>query len=366
LFDIVSGILFLRLGYSFHLGIYYRLGYSMIDSVIVDSIGHAVTSLRSTNHGDPGNAEHLKFDECHLACTADLIQVVSDLLYKSIPNRAECTKELIESSIANVASEYLKSSRSCVADFAMPKSRAAEELDATTPKRISDDAESHCILSSADRNFSTKEDARNICILVIGLDGAGKTTLVSSLKGNGCHSCKPTLGFCPVLMSYEDSCTVHLFDIGGGAKIRGKWKNYFYDVHGVIYVFDVDCDVDKFEESISVARQTLSHLLLRNKPLLLICNRKEGERNARSCDFVQESILEYLNINTTVSYVDINLHDSTATAQLSLERKVEWLIKCILENFKYLSDRVAKDTEVNAKQIIADQVRVFRSLTSEI
>jgi len=338
---------------------------SIIDSIIVDSIGRAVKSLRSTNRGDPGNAECPKFDVCHLVWSTDLIQVVSDLLYKAIPNRAECTKEFIESAIANVASEYLKSSRGSVSDFAMPRPGAAEELDATTPKGTSDDAESHCILASPEHNVSAISEARNICILVIGLDGAGKTTLVSSLKGNCCHSCKPTLGFCPVLMSYEHSCTVHLYDIGGGAKIRGIWKNYFYDVHGVIYVLDVDCEVDKFEESISVARQTLSHSLLRNKPLLLIYNRK-GEMNARTCDFVQDSILEYLNISSTVSYIDINLHDNTATAQLNLERKVEWLINCILGNFEYLSERVAKDTEVNAKQIFADQVRVFRSLTPEI
>lgn len=48
----------------------------------------------------------------------------------------------------------------------------------------------------------------------------------------------PTVGFSNLDMKQFNKFRVQIYDLGGGAKIRSIWKNYFALVHGIIYVID--------------------------------------------------------------------------------------------------------------------------------
>lgn len=301
---------------------------SLVDRLVVDEVCRVIQFLRNYNHLK-AVTENCINQNSHVAVTdescsneyhsidgitIDLIQVVENLLCRSVTENPVNLKEQI----------------TCAMDvFVQPK-------------------RSHA-------NNSSNGDAKDIFILVIGMDGAGKSTFISTLKGHYRSPCRPTLGFCPTVMTTEEKCTVNFYDIGGGDKIREIWKNYFHDVHGIIYVFDVSTGSEKFEESIAVARQALGNNLLCNKPLLFICNRK-CEKEFMHSDFIHKNVLTKINTNSITSVLETNLHDIGDATLAKIDDSVKWLICKVLEGYKELSHRITIDTKAKAQQMVEEQV----------
>ncbi|XP_049645796.1 ADP-ribosylation factor-like protein 9 [Suncus etruscus] len=103
---------------------------------------------------------------------------------------------------------------------------------------------------------------KNKQILVLGLDGAGKTSLLHSLALNRVqHSMAPTQGFNAVCINTEDS-QMEFLEIGGSEAFRPYWQKYMSK--GLLLVFVVDsADHNRLPE----AREQL-HQLIRTNPLL--------------------------------------------------------------------------------------------------
>ena len=63
-------------------------------------------------------------------------------------------------------------------------------------------------------------------ILILGLDGAGKTTILYRLQAGEVVTTIPTIGFNVETVEYKNiSFTV--WDVGGQDKIRPLWRHYF-------------------------------------------------------------------------------------------------------------------------------------------
>merc|ERR1712216_160092 len=83
------------------------------------------------------------------------------------------------------------------------------------------------------RLFSKKE----MRILMVGLDAAGKTTILYKLKLGEIVTTIPTIGFNVETVEYKNiSFTV--WDVGGQDKIRPLWRHYFQNTQGLIFVVD--------------------------------------------------------------------------------------------------------------------------------
>lgn len=71
----------------------------------------------------------------------------------------------------------------------------------------------------------------------MGLDAAGKTTVLYKLKLGEIVTTIPTIGFNVETVEYKNiSFTV--WDVGGQTKIRRLWSHYFQNTQGLIYVVD--------------------------------------------------------------------------------------------------------------------------------
>lgn len=71
--------------------------------------------------------------------------------------------------------------------------------------------------------MKAKKDLR---ILLLGLDNAGKTTIITALTGQDIKKINPTKGF-GVKCLQKDSVKFTFWDLGGQKEIREAWKNYF-------------------------------------------------------------------------------------------------------------------------------------------
>ncbi|KTF74595.1 hypothetical protein cypCar_00049826, partial [Cyprinus carpio] len=74
--------------------------------------------------------------------------------------------------------------------------------------------------------FSRLYQKKQIRLLMVGLDAAGKTTVLYKLKLGEVVTTIPTIGFNVETVEYKNiSFTV--WDVGGQTKIRGLWKYYY-------------------------------------------------------------------------------------------------------------------------------------------
>lgn len=74
--------------------------------------------------------------------------------------------------------------------------------------------------------FSGLLGQKQMRILMVGLDAAGKTTILYKLKLNENITSVPTIGFNVEMVEYKN-IKFTVWDIGGQHKIRPLWRYYF-------------------------------------------------------------------------------------------------------------------------------------------
>ncbi|XP_030016845.1 ADP-ribosylation factor 1 [Sphaeramia orbicularis] len=119
-------------------------------------------------------------------------------------------------------------------------------------------------------SFFGKKEMR---ILMVGLDAAGKTTILYKLKLGEVVTTIPTIGFNVETVEYKNiSFTV--WDVGGQDKIRPLWRHYFQNTQGLIFVVDSN-DRERVAESREELHRMLGEDELRDAVLLVFANKQD-------------------------------------------------------------------------------------------
>ena len=84
-------------------------------------------------------------------------------------------------------------------------------------------------------------------ILMLGLDAAGKTTILYKMKYNETVNTIPTIGFNVETVKFKN-VEFKCWDIGGQDKLRKLWCHYFDNQQGLIFVVDSN-DRDRIDEA---------------------------------------------------------------------------------------------------------------------
>jgi ADP-ribosylation factor protein 1 len=118
--------------------------------------------------------------------------------------------------------------------------------------------------------MTQKEPTR---ILMVGLDAAGKTTILYKLKLGDVVTTIPTIGFNVETVEYKN-LTMTVWDIGGQDKIRSLWRYYYTNTNAVIFVVDSN-DRSRMEEARLELDRMLNAEELTNAKILVYANKQD-------------------------------------------------------------------------------------------
>lgn len=117
-------------------------------------------------------------------------------------------------------------------------------------------------------------------LLMLGLDNAGKTTVVKKFNGEDIDLIPPTLGFNIETLEYR-GFKLNIWDVGGQTSLRSYWRNYFEQTDGLIWVVDSadrarlhDCRAELealLQQEVRTRRAATSAALLAANARLLPC-----------------------------------------------------------------------------------------------
>jgi ADP-ribosylation factor-like protein 1 len=123
--------------------------------------------------------------------------------------------------------------------------------------------------------FQALFGGKEVRILILGLDCAGKTTILYKLQNDTDEQIQtlPTIGFNVESLQYK-SIKFQVWDLGGQDTIRPYWRCYYPNTDAIIFVVD-SCDKDRLH----IAKQELMAMLdeeeLKDAILLVFANKQD-------------------------------------------------------------------------------------------
>ncbi|KAI8643111.1 ADP-ribosylation factor 1 [Parasitella parasitica] len=154
-------------------------------------------------------------------------------------------------------------------------------------------------------------------ILMVGLDAAGKTTILYKLKLGEIVTTIPTIGFNVETVEYKN-ITFTVWDVGGQDKIRPLWRHYFQNTQGIIFVVDSN-DRDRISEAREELQRMLNEDELRDAVLLVFANKQDLPNAMNPAEITDKLGLQSLRNRSWF------IQTACATAGDGLYEGLEWL-----------------------------------------
>lgn len=181
---------------------------------------------------------------------------------------------------------------------------------------------------------------KSVHIAILGLDSAGKTTVLYRLQFNEFVNTVPTKGFNAekVKVALGDSRTVsfHFWDVGGQEKLRPLWKSYTRCTDGIVFVVD-SVDAERMEEAKTELHKIARSSETQGVPVLIVAN-KQDLRHSLSV----EEIEKMLALGELGSITPWHLQPTCAIIGDGLQEGLEKLYDMILKRKKMLRQQKKK------------------------
>ncbi len=173
------------------------------------------------------------------------------------------------------------------------------------------------LFSALSKLFTKIKEMR---VLMIGLDNAGKTTIAKAMQSGGfVPSSKPTIGF--DLQEFSiGNFHLKIWDISGQEKFRSLWKHYYEGAKGVIFVIDA-ADRPRAAEAREEFQKVLLDPDLSQTKILIFAN-KQDLPNAMKAKEIRDA----LGIGFEVAS-RVRIQEASAKTHEGLVEGFNWLVQ---------------------------------------
>lgn len=162
-----------------------------------------------------------------------------------------------------------------------------------------------------------KKEAR---ILMMGLDAAGKTTILYKLKLGKVITTIPTIGFNVETVKYKN-INFTVWDIGNRGNLKPLWVHYYPNTQALIFSID-SSDRERIDEAKDEFYRVLNHELLKGVPLLVFANKKD------IAVMGSEEIIERLDLKKMEGR-EWFIQETSAITGEGLSEGLTWLSKAV-------------------------------------
>ena len=169
-------------------------------------------------------------------------------------------------------------------------------------------------------------------IVMLGLDNAGKTTVLYKLKlGEVVHTI-PTIGFNVESVDYKNiSFTV--WDVGGQTKIRALWQHYYAESDALIYVVD-SSDRTRFQESREELQSILRDDRMRDVAVLVFSNKADLPGSCSTAEVTDKLGMREMRQR------DWFIQSTCAVTGEGIVDGLEWLVNVMKKKPRNLSNQI--------------------------
>ncbi|XP_068452224.1 ADP-ribosylation factor-like protein 4D [Clinocottus analis] len=170
-------------------------------------------------------------------------------------------------------------------------------------------------------------------VVVIGLDSAGKTSLLYRLKLREFVETIPTKGFNTERIRVpvgSGSSSFQVWDVGGQEKLRPLWRSYTRRTDGLVFVVDA-AEADRMEEAKAELHRISRAAENQGVPVLVLANKQDLDRAAPASEV--EKLLSVQELSSST------LHHTQGCSALDgrgLQPGLEKLYEMILKRKKML------------------------------
>ena len=162
------------------------------------------------------------------------------------------------------------------------------------------------------------ENTKKFKIAMLGLDGAGGTTILYTLKDSEMASATTfiqTIGFNVEYINHSD-INLAIWDIGGSEKIRPHWLNFSKDAVGLIFVVDAS-DTNRLEEAKNELEKVIKGQVW---PILIYANKKD-----RTNGIDVKEIIEKMDLKALLKNKNWHIQPTCALTKDGLDDGLDWL-----------------------------------------
>ncbi|CCX30611.1 Similar to ADP-ribosylation factor-like protein 3; acc. no. Q02804 [Pyronema omphalodes CBS 100304] len=166
-------------------------------------------------------------------------------------------------------------------------------------------------------------------VLLLGLDNAGKTTLLEKIKSLYLSTSSPSIGSTiptvgqnvSLIPLSNPSVYLKLWDIGGQSTLRKLWKSYYSSAHAIVFVID-STDLPRINsEVVEVLREVIESEETEGVPILVLANKQDRDESLEIAE-LKEVVMPVV--------VELGARDSRVLPVSALEGQgvreaVEWL-----------------------------------------
>ncbi|KAI1615747.1 ADP-ribosylation factor-like protein 2 [Exophiala viscosa] len=156
-------------------------------------------------------------------------------------------------------------------------------------------------------------------ILMLGLDNAGKTTIVKKVMNEDVNTVSPTLGFIIKTIDFQ-GYKLNIWDVGGQKTIRSYWRNYFEKTDALIWVVDAT-DRLRIDDCKAELKGLLLEERLAGSSLLVFLN-KTDVMGGMSV----EEVTKALDLKNILTHRWVVVPCSAMTGQ-NLEKGLSWVVQ---------------------------------------
>ncbi|ESZ93003.1 ADP-ribosylation factor family protein [Sclerotinia borealis F-4128] len=163
-------------------------------------------------------------------------------------------------------------------------------------------------------------------ILMLGLDNAGKTTIVKRIMGEDVNTVSPTLGFIIKTIDYA-GYKLNIWDVGGQKTLRSYWRNYFEKTDALIWVVDAT-DRLRIDDCKEELHALLQEERLSGASLLIFANKTDvnGCMTKTEIKDVSEAVKPTLVLDTIRTHKWHIINCSAITGE-NLDEGLAWVVE---------------------------------------